>query len=388
MATQKRDYYEVLGVARDAAPDAIKKAYRRLALQFHPDKNPGDKEAEAKFKEVAEAYEVLSDKDKRERYDRFGFEGLKGVPISDFSSFEQIFDAFGDIFGGAGGGIFDEFFGFSRGRRRGPRPGASLKVELELDFMEAAKGCEKTLELKRGEPCAACKGSGAKPGTKPKTCSVCGGFGQVQQSQGFFTIRSTCPACGGAGQKVDEACADCGGSGRTARRREISVRIPAGIEDGQRIRITGEGEAGAQGGPPGDLYVFVSVRPHEFFARHGDDLVCEVPITFPQAALGAAVKVPTLDGTTEIDVPRGTQPGTVFRLSGRGFRNVHGYGAGDQLVRVVVETPRKLTPRQEEILRELADIEEKTVHEKGTSPRRKSFLDKLKEGLFGAGDGS
>jgi len=380
VAQAKRDYYEVLGVAKDASAEQIKKAYRKCAMEFHPDRNPGNAEAEQKFKEAAEAYECLSDQDKRARYDRFGHEGLRGAPQHDFSNFESIFEVFGDLFGGGGGGGGGDFFGFGR-RRAGPRPGASLKVELELGFLEAAKGCEKVVEIRRGESCETCKGSGAKAGTKASTCGTCGGRGEVAATQGFFQIRTTCPSCGGQGSRIDKPCADCGGEGSKKKKREIKVRIPAGVEDGTRMRVSGEGEAGAQGGPRGDLYVFLSVQPHDFFARDGDDLICEVPITFPQAALGARVHVPTLDGTEEIDVPRGTQTGTVFRLTGKGLTSLRGYGKGDELVRVVVETPKRLTKRQEELLRELASVDETEVAEK-----RRSFLDKLKDFVVGSAE--
>jgi molecular chaperone DnaJ len=379
-AGSKRDYYEVLGVAREATPELIKKAYRKCAMEFHPDRNPGNKEAEQKFKEAAEAYEVLNDPEKRARYDRFGHEGLRGAPQHDFSNFESIFEVFGDIFGGfggGGGGGGGDFFSFGR-RRGGPRAGASLKVELELDFMEAAKGSEKTVEIRRAEPCETCKGSGAKPGTKPVNCSTCGGRGEVAATQGFFQIRTTCPSCGGQGSRIEKPCEACDGQGAVRKRREIKIRIPAGVEDGTRMRVAGEGEAGPQGGSSGDLYVFLTVRPHDFFAREGDDLICEVPITFPQAALGAKIKVPTLSGAEEIDLPRSTQSGTVFRLTGKGFPNLRGYGTGDELVRVVVETPKRISKRQEELLRELAALEEKDVAE-----RRRSFLDKLKEFVVG-----
>jgi molecular chaperone DnaJ len=372
---EKRDYYEVLGVARDATPEQVKKAYRKIALETHPDRNPGNKEAEARFKEAAEAYEVLSDPERRARYDRFGHEGLRGAPHHDFSNVESIFEAFGDIFGGT---AFEDFFGFGRRARAGPRPGASLKVEVELDFFEAARGCDKLIDVHRQEPCEKCGGSGAKPGTRPVTCKTCGGRGEIAQTQGFFSIRTTCPRCRGQGQSIEAPCSACRGSGVVARRRELKVKIPAGVDDGTRLRIPGEGEAGAMGGPRGDLYVFISVRPHEFFARDGDDLACEVPITFSQAALGAKVRVPTLEGTEEIEIPRGTQSGSVFRLAGRGFPHLRGYGRGDELVRVVVETPKSLSKRQEELLRELAALDDKEV-----SGRRKSFLEKIKD-LFEA----
>lgn len=367
--TTKRDYYEVLGVARDAEAEAIKKAYRKVALQTHPDRNPGDKEAEARFKEAAEAYEVLSDSEKRARYDRFGHEGLRGAGVHDFSNFESIFEAFGDIFGG--GGIFGDLFG--RGGRRHAR-GASLKVELELEFLEAARGVEKTIEIRRNERCGTCDGSGAKKGSMPKTCRMCGGVGQVRRSQGFFAIQTVCPECRGEGRVIDDPCKDCRGEGVKPARREITVRIPKGIEDGTRMRLTGEGDAAPQGGSPGDLFVFLRVRSHEFFGRDGDDLLCEVPITFAQAALGAKIQVPTFDGPHDLEVPRGTQTGTVFRLAGLGFESLRGRRRGDERVQVVVETPRELSDRQEELLRELAELDQHEV-----APKRRSFLDKIKD---------
>ena len=381
METKKRDYYEVLGLPRDATPEQIKKAYRKLALETHPDRNPGNKEAEKRFKEAAEAYEVLSDAEKRAVYDRYGHEGLKGAPVHDFSTFESIFEAFGDIFGGPGG-LFEEFFGGGRRERGRARAGASLKVELELDFLEAARGCEKTIEIRRAEPCESCAGTGARAGTRPQRCRTCGGRGEVAQMQAFFSIRTTCPRCGGRGEMIEDPCEDCQGSGTVQKRREIKVWIPAGVDDGVRMRVAGEGEAGGRGGPRGDLYVFISVRPHEFFERDGNDLICEVPITFPQAALGARILVPSLEGKEELEVPRGTQSGTVFRLPGKGFPDLHAGGRGDELVRVIVETPKKLGARQEELLRELAALDEKEV-----SGRRKTFLQKLKE-LFGEDKGT
>jgi molecular chaperone DnaJ len=369
MTQTKRDYYEVLGVAKDSSPDDIKKAFRRLAKEFHPDKNPGDKTAEDKFKEAAEAYEVLSDQEKRARYDQFGHEGMRGVPTHGFQNFEEIFESFGDIFGG---GIFEGLFG-GGGRRRGPRRGASLKVELVLDFIEAAKGTKKTIELRRQELCTECAGSGAKPGSKPTQCSTCGGRGEVIQSSGFFQVRTACPHCGGQGQVVSDPCSPCSGRGRVPKKREIEVQIPAGVDDGTRVRISGEGEPGDLGGPAGDLFCYIAVKPHEFFERHENDILLEFPITFTQAALGCSIDVPTLDGKRSLEVKGGTQSGEVLKLRGAGVSDPRGYGRGDQLVRIVVEVPKKLTKKQEELLRELAKIEETHV-----SPRRKSFLDKVK----------
>lgn len=375
----KRDYYEVLEIPRNASADDVKRSYRKLAFKYHPDRNKNDKDAEVRFKEAAEAYEVLSDDQKRQIYDKYGHEGLQGAAGGGprgFSSFEDIFSAFGDIFGGGGGGggsPFDEMFGFGRSRG-GPQRGASLKAEIELTLDEVDRGVEKEIEVKRAEPCATCSGSGAKPGTHPKTCSQCGGHGQVQISQGFFAIRQVCPKCRGAGSVIDQACTTCRGQGKVPKKRTLTVRVPAGVPDGVQLRVAGEGEVGPNNGPRGDLYCFVRVKEHAIFQRDGDDLVCEMPITFTQAALGAEVEIPTLGGKTKLEIPRGTQSGKVFELDGLGLKNVQGYSRGNLLVRVVVEVPRKLSPRQEELLREFAEGEEANAN-----PRRKSFLDKVRE---------
>jgi molecular chaperone DnaJ len=372
----KRDYYEVLGVQRDASQQDIKSAYRREALKHHPDRNHGDAEAEQRFKESAEAYEVLSDPRKRSRYDRFGHEGTGGS--RGFSSVEDIFSAFGDVFGG--GSIFGDLFGFGSGGQRGSRQGASLRCEVRLTFDEMAQGVEKTIQLRRAEPCETCGGSGARPGTSRATCSYCHGRGEVQQSQGFFAIRTSCPQCHGEGSVNQTPCTDCKGSGRQTRPREITVKIPAGIEDQTRIRLSGEGEAGEQGAPPGDLYCDVRVAGHPLFQRDGSDLLCEVPIAFSQAALGGKIEVPGVDRPEELTIDRGTQSGSHYRLRGRGLPDVHGRGRGDLLVRVAVETPRRLTKRQKELFQELAETEEASV-----TPKRKSFFEKVKE-LFGQDD--
>jgi len=380
----KRDFYEILELERDASQDEIKKSYRREALKHHPDRNPGNTEAEQRFKEAAEAYEVLSDPEKRRRYDQFGHEGLGRMGFSSHAtSVEDILRSFGDIFGGGrGGSIFDDLFGgFGAGRGRGSgRRGASLRCEVRISFEEMAHGTEKTIRLRRPESCDTCAGTGARKGSTPTRCPMCGGAGEVAQNQGFFTMRSTCPRCRGQGQMIEDPCGECNGSGRQPHSREIRVRVPAGIEDGTQIRLGGEGEAGERGGPPGDLYCEVRVGQHPLFVREADDLLCDVPVSFSQAALGAEVKIPLVSGQMDFEVPKGTQSGEMFRIRGKGLKNVHGRGVGDLLVRLHVETPRRLTERQEELLREFAETEESSV-----SPRRKSFFEKVKE-LFGQDD--
>jgi molecular chaperone DnaJ len=370
MMATKRDYYEVLGVGRDASSEDIKRAYRRLALRFHPDRNPNDAEAEQRFKEAAEAYEVLSDPDKRTRYDRYGHAGLSGTGFHEFTSAEDVFEAFSDIFGG---GMFGDLFG-GRRTRRGPRPGRDMRVHLELDLLEAAKGVRREFEIRRLEMCAQCSGTGAKRGTKPITCSYCSGRGEVLQSQGFFRIATTCPGCHGRGTQIREPCPECNGTGRISAKRTIAVEVPAGVDTGMKLRVPGEGEPGDNGAPRGDLYCYVSVREHPLFHREGLNLICQVPIAFTQAALGAEIEVPSLLGKQRLSVPRGTQSGEVFHLRGQGMPHPHGRGRGDLVVQVIIETPRKLTKRQEEILRELAELEQRHV-----SPERKSFFDKLRD---------
>lgn len=348
----KRDYYEVLGVSKDASQDEIKKAYRKLSKKYHPDinKEPG---AEEKFKEIKEAYEVLSDEQKRAQYDRFGHTD----PGQGFGT------DFGGGFGGGFGGfedIFETFFGGGSRRRdpNAPRQGADLQYTMTLSFEEAVFGKETDIHIPREETCSTCNGSGAKPGTKPQTCSQCHGTGQIsiEQSTPFGRIvnRRTCTNCGGTGQEIKFKCSTCGGTGTVKRRRKIHVKIPAGIDEGQQLRVQGQGEPGINGGPPGDLYIVFHVRDHEFFERDGDDIYCEMPITFAQAALGDEVEVPTLHGKVKLKVPAGTQTGTKFRLRGKGVPNVRGHGIGDQHVIVRVVTPTKLTERQKELLREFA----------------------------------
>ena len=365
----EQDYYQVLGVSREASAEEIRSTFRRLALKWHPDRNPNNPEAEAKFKEAAEAYEVLSDPEKRSRYDRFGKEGLRATDFRQFTDFEDIFSAFSDIFSG---GLFESFFG--GGRAGGARRGQHLKIEIQLSLEEVASGVKKEIELTRREACGECGGSGAAPGSKPTACATCGGYGQVERRRGFFVARTICPRCNGSGRVVTARCQRCRGTGKEAVRREITIDIPPGAEDGIRYRYPGQGDAGDLGGPPGDLFCYVTVKPHPFFQRHGDDLVCEVPITFAQAALGAEAPAPTLNGTTTVTVPRGTQSGDVLRLKGKGLPNPRGHGRGDEIVLLLIETPRRLTARQEALLREFAETEEKAVQ-----PRRKSFFDKLRE---------
>lgn len=370
MAT-KRDYYEVLNVERTANGDEIKRAYRRLALKYHPDNYKGEKsEGEAKFKELAEAYEVLSDAEKRRRYDQFGHEGLRGAGVHDYSNmgFGDIFSMFEDIFGGFGGG----------GRRGAASRGMDLETQVELSLEQVATGVEQTLEFERMDLCETCKGSGAKPGTTPEKCKTCGGYGQVQQQvQGFFgaSVRILrCPDCRGKGTIVKDPCPDCKGSGRAPKSRTLNIHLPAGIHDGQVLRVRGEGEPNEQGTSRGDLHVYISVRPHPLLARRDDDIYCQVPISFTQAALGGKVSVPTLAGMEELEIPSGTQNGDILTLKKRGLPNHRSGRMGDEHVHVYVEVPHKLTKKQRELLESLAEIEEANV-----TPKRKGFFEKLKE---------
>jgi molecular chaperone DnaJ len=366
MATSKRDYYDVLGVAREADDEDIKRAYRKLAMQFHPDRNVGDPEAEVKFKEAAEAYDVLRDPEKRERYNRYGHAGLEGMGLHDFNSRQSVFDLFGDIFGDLFGG----------GGRHGPQPGRDLLMDIELELHEAARGVRKTIHVPREEICNECSGGGARKGSKPATCRRCNGQGVVIQSQGFFRMQQTCRGCGGRGLIITDPCPACHGHGRVKATRTIEIQVPRGVDTGMRIPIRGEGEAGQPGAPRGDLYCRINVRAHAVFGRDGNNLVCQVPITISQAALGGPIDVPTLDGVVQHNLKGGVQTGEVLRLPGKGMPDVRGRGQGDLLFQVIVETPRQLTRRQEELFRELAEIDHKQV-----SPQRKSFFEKLK-GLF------
>jgi len=368
MAT-KRDYYEVLGLKKDAGADDVKKAYRQMALKNHPDRNPGDAEAESRFKEAAEAYEILSDQGKRQRYDRYGHAGVEGAAHHDFRNADDIMSAFGDIFGG--GGIFGDLF---QQRKRGPRAGQDLLMKLDIELLEAARGTTKVVDVNRQEPCGECNGSGAKKGTVATTCNYCGGQGQVVQSRGFFQVATTCPACGGDGVRINDPCQACKGQGRQPNVAHIKIDVPPGVETGMWLQLRNQGEAGDPGAPRGNLRVQIQVKKHPFLERIRNDLICQVPISFPQAALGGEIQVPTLDGPDRLMVPKGTQSGDVLKLKGRGMPDINGRGRGDEMVEVHVETPRNLTARQEELLRELAEIEHRDV-----SPKRKSFFDKLKD---------
>jgi molecular chaperone DnaJ len=372
----KRDYYEVLGVSRGANEAEIKSAYRKLAVRYHPDKNPGDAAAEEKFKEAAEAYSVLSDAEQRARYDRFGHAGVSGAAgaqgawgAQGFGGIEDILGdlfGFGEVFGGRGG---------ARGGRGAAQRGADLRYDLEMSLEEAAAGMTAQLRVPRLEACDACKGTGAAPGTQPEACQGCGGAGQVRYQQGFFSVARTCGQCRGAGRVIRTPCESCAGAGRVEREKQIEVKIPAGVETGSRLRLAGEGEAGAQGGPSGDLYVVIHVKEHETFERQGNNLYASVPVTFAQAALGSEVTVPTLDGQEPLKVPAGTQTGTVFRLKGHGMPVLGGRGRGDLFVSVTVVTPTTLNREQRKLLEQLAQIEEKDLSDKG-------LMDKVRD-IFG-----
>lgn len=365
----KRDYYEVLGVERSASPDEIKRAYRKAAMQYHPDRSNGDPESEVMFKEAAEAYEVLSNPEQRERYDRFGHEGLSGTTAHDFSRMrpDDIFSVFGDIFGDMFGG----------GGRRAAR-GVDLQTEVVISIADVLEETERSIEFTRRDFCDRCAGKGAEPGSKVTTCDTCGGYGQVERSSGggFFTTRvvTACPACHGRGKSFSDKCHDCKGSGRMPKRRVVTVKIPPGIQDGQAIRLRGEGEPGSDGTSRGDLHCYVRVEPHPFLHRHGNDLICVLPISFTQAALGATLDVPTLRGKEAIDIPAGTQFGEVIRMRGKGLPDLRSGRPGDQLVEVRVEVPRKLNSKQRELLRGFAETEDARVN-----PESKGFFEKLKE---------
>lgn len=362
-----KNYYEILGVPKDASDVDIKKAFRQLALKYHPDRNPGDKNAEEKFKEVNEAYSCLSDPEKRDNYDRFGTAEGVGPGFGPFGA------GFGDIFED----VFGDFFGTFTGRRR-PRPtkGRDLRYDLDMTLMEAAFSTEKNIEIPKWENCVECKGSGSSPGKGSSTCSHCKGKGQIQLQHGFFSISKTCQKCGGTGQIITDPCKVCKGQGKVKKIKSINVKVPAGVDTGARLRISGEGEMGLYGGPPGDLYVVLNVEGHPFFKRDGNDLYCDIPLSFPQAALGAEVEVPTLDGVTKLKIPSGTPSGRLFYLKGKGVQRLGGHGKGDQIVRIYIDVPKKLTQRHKELLEEFASINGDEV--------AKSFKDKLKDLFTGA----
>ncbi|MFZ5642236.1 MAG: molecular chaperone DnaJ [Bacillota bacterium] len=373
----KRDYYDVLGVSKQASAEELKKAYRKLARQYHPDANPDNKkQAEEKFKEIAEAYEVLSDPEKRANYDRFGHAGVDGQGFGGFGGFGG-----GGDFGGLND-IFDMFFGGGGRARRGPEKGADLRVDMEISFDEAAFGLEKDIKVPRYEECGTCGGTGAAPGTKPQTCPGCNGSGQIQYAQstpfGRIVQSRTCDRCHGSGKVIEKPCLTCHGAGQVRKTRSIHVKIPAGVDSGTRLRVSGEGEKGTRGGPKGDLYVYIYVKPHKFFRRDGNDVVIEVPLSIAQAALGDEVDVDTLDGKVSVKIPEGTQTGAVFRLRGKGIPHLGGHGRGDQHVVVKVVTPVKLSDKQKELLREFARLSEEnpTGVEKG-------FFGKVKDAFIG-----
>ena len=381
----KRDYYEVLGVGRTATEVEVKSAYRKLALKYHPDRNPGDKLAEEKFKECAEAYAVIADSEKRSLYDRFGHQGVSSAAGAGAGFDPTIFADFGDILGGLGDIFgFGDLFGGAR-RRGGPQRGSDLRYDLEISFEESARGAETTIQIPRQENCEACSGSGAAPGSSPSVCPQCHGQGQVRFQQGFFTVARTCPQCRGTGRIIAKPCQTCRGAGRVTRDRKITVKVPAGIASGQQLRLQSEGEAGTAGGPPGHLYVVVHVQEHEFFRRDGLNLFCEIPVHFTTVALGGEIQVPTLDGTENVKVPEGTQTGTTLRLRGKGMPDVNGRGRGDLFATVQVQTPKKLTREQRHLLDQLAKAlpkEQFAPRAREDSQDERNLFDRVKD-MFG-----
>ncbi len=380
------DYYELIGVSKSASADEIKKAYRKKALKYHPDRNKDDKHAEEMFKKISEAYEILSDAQKRQMYDQYGAEGVKqqfgggGFQWSNFTHADEFSDIFESFFGGGrssyssgggGGGIFDSFFGGGRSKENGQR-GSDLRASIEIDFMEAVKGTEKEIKINKLETCVTCKGSGAAAGSKPSICKHCNGAGQVRVSQGFFAVAQACPVCKGRGKVIEKPCKECHGEGRIRKTKNLKIKIPAGIEDNSRLKVSGEGEAGTQGAPRGNLYVIISVKEHKLFMRDGNNVVCDVPISFPKAALGCEIEAPTVQGSVMLKVPQGTQSGKLFRLRGKGIKNLHGY-TGDHFVRIIVETPANLKKEQQELLQKFAEACGESVH-----PHSASFFDSVK----------
>jgi len=380
----KRDYYETLGISRNASSEDIKKAYRRLAIKYHPDKNrENSKEAEEKFKEVSEAYKILSDGEKRKIYDEYGHAGLQadvGAGGGGFTGFDfDPFKIFDEVFGrrySSGGDIFDNFFG-GRASPRGSQPGSDLQYNLEITFKEAAFGTEKEIQVPRYEICSSCRGSGVKPGSSPQTCPGCGGTGSIAVSQGFFSMSRTCTQCHGRGTIIKDSCKECRGSGRVRRARRVKVKIPAGIDNGSHLRLTGQGEAGLRGGPTGDLYIAIRVGPHPIFKREGDTIICEIPITFTQAALGGEIRVPTLNGRARLKVPPGTQTNKIFRLRKMGIPHLHSSGRGDQWVRVIIETPVNLSAEEKQLLKRLEE-----VGRGNGQPKARDFFNKVRQ-IFG-----
>lgn len=374
----KRDYYSVLGVGKNATDEEIKKAYRKMAMKYHPDRNPGDKQAEDKFKEVGEAYDVLGDRSKRDAYDRYGHAGVDGMggmggmgggPGAGAGGFGGFAEAFGDIFGDIFGG------GGSRGGANQVFRGADLRYAMEVTLEQAANGYETEIRIPSWENCTTCKGTGAKAGTKPQTCGTCHGQGQVRMQQGFFSVQQTCPTCHGSGKVVKDPCEACDGAGRIKKTKTLQVKVPAGIDDGMRIRSAGNGEPGTNGGPAGDLYVEIRIKEHSVFKRDGDDLHCEVPISMVTAALGGTIQVPTLGGSAEIELPEGVQPGKVFRLRGKGIKGIRAQMPGDLYAHITVEVPVRLTDKQKQMLREL----DQSLSDAKHSPQTRSWKDRLKE---------
>lgn len=359
--TTKRDYYEILGVDRNVDADTLKKKYRKVAMKYHPDRNPGDKEAEDKFKEASEAYEVLSDSEKRQIYDQYGHEGLNGAGFSGSRNFDDIFGSFGDV--------FEEFFGFGRrgggGRRRSRASrGADLRYDMTIEFEEAVFGVDKEIDIVKNETCKRCSGSGSEPDSSPEICSRCSGTGQYTESQGFFTVRTSCPYCKGAGKIIKDPCKDCRGNGIVQESKTVSIKIPKGVDNGSKLRLTGEGEAGRGGGPNGDLYVFLSVKPHRHFERKGTQLICYVDITFVQAALGDKIDIPTLDGEVKMDIPKGTQFGDTLRVKNEGVPSLRTGKRGDLIVYIHVKTPTKLNKKQEKLLKDFNKLDENKITNK------------------------
>lgn len=361
------DYYEVLGVSRSISADGIKKAYRKLAMKYHPDRNPDDKDAEEKFKEATEAYEVLSDPQKREIYDTYGHEGLKSRGYHGPGNFEDIFSSFGDIFGDIFGGLSGR-----QRQRQGPTPGNDLRYDLAISFMEAVGGVEKEVEITKRDTCWTCEGTGARPGYKAQVCSACNGRGQILRAQGFFQISTTCPRCRGEGEMITEPCADCDGAGLVNKSKKVSLKIPAGVDTGSRMRLRGEGEGGRKGGGPGDLYVIIHVEPHEFFQREGDTIYCRLPVSMVAVALGCKKEVPTIHGSYTLAIPKGSQSGTTFTLRNEGVPGLRGHGRGDMVVELQVVTPTDLSKRQIELLKEFEELE----GDKGEDGQTDGFLKK------------